>query len=425
MSEAPGFIDEARIYVSSGRGGNGMVHFRREKFVPRGGPDGGDGGKGGDVVLEVRETLNTLSHFRSRRRFEAEHGGNGGSKRKTGRNGADVIVPLPPGTIVRDDESGNLLADMVGSQERLVLMRGGRGGRGNARFATSRNQAPRMAEKGEPGESGWLKFELRLIADVGIVGLPNAGKSTLLAAVTNAQPKIAAYPFTTLQPNLGVADLDQETSLVLADIPGLIEGAHKGLGLGTAFLRHIQRTKVLIHVIDGGSNDPLADFSQVNTELALFDEQLARKPQIVAINKIDLPEVRKRVSKIQHAFEKRGLFPLAISGLARTGLRELLKAALEMLQSSTFEPVHEAIPVYHADTDAMVFEINRDPDGAWRVISKVVERAAEMTYWEYDEAVRRFQQLLDRLGIEDELRQAGVKTGDTVRIGEHELEWKD
>jgi GTP-binding protein len=182
---------------------------------------------------------------------------------------------------------------------------------------------------------------------------------------------------------------------------------------------------VLIHVIDGGSNDPLADFSQVNTELALFDEQLARKPQIVAINKIDLPEVRKRVSKIQHAFEKRGLFPLAISGLARTGLRELLKAALEMLQSSTFEPVHEAIPVYHADTDAMVFEINRDPDGAWRVISKVVERAAEMTYWEYDEAVRRFQQLLDRLGIEDELRQAGVKTGDTVRIGEHELEWKD
>jgi GTP-binding protein len=425
MTEAPGFIDEARIYVASGKGGNGMVHFRREKYVPRGGPDGGDGGKGGDVVLEVRETLNTLSHFRSRRRFEAENGGNGGGNRKTGRDGADVIVPLPPGTIVRHDESDDLLADMVHPEERLVLMRGGRGGRGNARFATSRNQAPRMAEKGEPGESAWLKLELRLIADVGIVGLPNAGKSTLLAAVTNAQPKIAAYPFTTLQPNLGVADLDRETSMVLADIPGLIEGAHKGLGLGTAFLRHIQRTKVLIHVIDGGSEDPLVDFSQVNTELALFDEHLASKPQVVAINKIDLPQVRERVPELQRAFEKKGLRPLTISALARTGLRDLLHDALQLLQSSRIEPVEEALPEYRAETDAVTYEILRDPDGAWRVTGRAVERAAEMTYWEYDEAVRRFQGLLERVGVEDDLRQAGVKEGDIVRIGEHELEWQD
>ncbi|HEY69272.1 MAG TPA: GTPase ObgE [Anaerolineae bacterium] len=425
MTEVPGFIDEARIYVASGKGGNGMVHFRREKYVPRGGPDGGDGGKGGDIVLEVRETLNTLSHFRSRRRFEAEKGGNGGGNRKTGRDGADVIIPLPPGTIVRHDETGDLLADMVHPEERLVLMRGGRGGRGNARFATSRNQAPRMAEKGAPGESAWLKLELRLIADVGIVGLPNAGKSTLLAAVTNAQPKIAAYPFTTLQPNLGVADLDRETSLILADIPGLIEGAHKGLGLGTAFLRHIQRTKVLIHVLDGGSEDPLADFSQVNTELALFDEQLARKPQVAAINKIDLPEVKERIPEIQRAFEMKGVRPLAISALARSGLRDLLKAALHLLQTSGIEPVEEVLPEYRAEPDAVAYEILRDPDGAWRVTGRAIERAAKMTYWEYDEAVRRFQRLLEHVGVEDDLRQAGVKEGDIVRIGEYELEWQD
>ncbi len=425
MTEAPIFIDEARIFVASGKGGNGIVHFRREKFVPHGGPGGGDGGKGGDVVLEVRATMNTLSHFRGQRHFKAKNGGRGGGNRRKGRNGADVVVPLPPGTMVRREDTGDLLADMVQPGEPMVLLQGGRGGRGNARFATSRNQAPRMAEKGEPGDSCWLNLELRLIADIGIVGLPNAGKSTLLAAVTRAQPKIAAYPFTTLAPNLGVADLDDEISLVLADIPGLIEGAHKGLGLGTAFLRHIQRTRVLIHLVDGGAPDPLVDFSQVNTELALFDPQLARKPQIVAINKIDLPDVKKRMPQIEREFAKKGYEVHAISGLARTGLRKLLYAAHSALQESEIKPIEEAVPEYRVEDELVEFEITREPDGAWRVAGKAVERAAEMTYWEYDEAVRRFQRLLDRMGVEDELRQAGAQPGDTVRIGDHELEWQD
>jgi GTP-binding protein len=425
VTEAPVFIDEARIFIASGNGGNGIVHFRREKFVPRGGPDGGDGGKGGDVILEVRETLNTLSHFRSQRHFKAKNGGSGGGNRKTGANGADVIVQLPPGTLVRREDTGDLLADMVKPGERIVLLEGGRGGRGNARFATSRNQAPRMAEKGEPGESVWLKLELKLIADIGVVGVPNAGKSTLLAAVTNAQPKIASYPFTTLSPNLGVADLDDEISLVLADIPGLIEGAHQGLGLGTAFLRHIQRTRVLIHLLDGSAPDPLADFSQVNAELALFDEKLALKPQIVAINKIDLPEVKQRLPQLEREFARKGLQPMQVSGLARIGLRELLFAAYHALQETEAEPIIQSVPEYRPAEDMMNFEIARDPDGAWRVSGKAIERAAQMTYWEYDEAVRRFQRLLVHMGIEDDLREAGVQSGDTVRIGEHELEWQD
>jgi GTP-binding protein len=425
VTEAAIFIDEARIFVASGDGGKGVVHFRREKYVPRGGPDGGDGGKGGDVVLEVHEKLNTLSHFRSQRHFKAKSGSSGGGNRKTGANGADVIVRLPPGTVVRREDSGALLADMVQPGERIVLMDGGRGGRGNARFATSRNQAPRMAEKGEPGDSCWLNLELKLIADIGLVGVPNAGKSTLLAAVTNAQPKIASYPFTTLSPNLGVTDLDDEISLVLADIPGLIEGAHKGLGLGTAFLRHIQRTRVLIHIVDGSAPDPIADFSQVNAELALFDDRLALKPQIVAINKIDLPDVMKRVPQLESEFAKKDIKPMQISGLARIGLRELLFAAYHALQDTEVAPEVEAVPEYRPSDDLIEFEIMRDPDGAWRVSGKAIERAAQMTYWEYDEAVRRFQRLLDRMGIEGELRAAGVQTGDTVRIGEHELEWQD
>jgi len=425
VTETPYFIDEARIFVASGKGGNGVVRFRREKFVPRGGPNGGDGGKGGNVILEVRETLNTLSHFRSHRRFEAKDGGAGGGSRKSGRAGADVVVPLPPGTMVRRESSGELLTDMVKSGERITLFKGGRGGRGNARFATSRNQAPRMAEKGAPGKGCWLQLELRLIADIGIVGLPNAGKSTLLASVTNAQPKIASYPFTTLAPNLGVADLDGEVSLVLADIPGLIEGAHKGLGLGTAFLRHIQRTRVLIHMIDGGAPDPLVDFSQLNSELALFDAQLTSKPQIVAINKIDLPDVKQRIPEIESEFAKKGLKPMVISGLARTGLRQLLYAAHRALQESEIEPIEAAVPQYRLEEELVEFEITREPDGAWRVAGKAIERAAEMTYWEYEEAVRRFQRLLERMGVERKLRQAGVQPGDTVRIGEHELEWQD
>jgi GTP-binding protein len=419
------FKDETRILVSSGRGGDGVVHFRREKYVPHGGPDGGDGGAGGNVILEIAPKMNTLSSFRKRHRFQADKGGNGGGQNKTGKTAKDLIVPVPPGTIVYDDESGNVIGDLVESGQRLIVARRGRGGRGNARYATSRNQAPRMAERGEPGEERWLRLELRLIADVGLIGLPNAGKSTLLAAVTNARPKIASYPFTTLEPNLGVAEIDGENQLVLADIPGLIEGAHMGLGLGFAFLRHIQRTKVLIHLIDGSSPNPLADFSQINAELAFFDEELARKPQIVAINKVDLLEVQERWPELEKEFRSRGQEVMAVSALKRIRLRQLLYAAYQSLQKIGPEPDQVETPVYRLEPDSIGFKISRDPDGAWRVSGKRIERAAEMTYWEFDEAIRRFQKLLEILGIDQELRKAGALNGDTVRIGDYELEWQD
>ncbi len=271
------FIDTAIIKVRSGRGGDGAVHFRREKYVPFGGPDGGDGGKGGDAILEVKPTLNTLSVFRHQTRFQAQNGARGAKQNMTGRSGDDLVIPVPPGTVIYNDENGEVLGDLVTAGQRLVVARGGRGGRGNARFATARNQAPRIGERGEPEQSVSLRLELKLIADIGIVGVPNAGKSTFLAAVTNARPKIAPYPFTTLEPNLGVAELDMDTSLVIADIPGLIEGAHLGVGLGHDFLRHIQRTRVLIHLLDGLADDPLLDFAQINSELSLFDPELSQE----------------------------------------------------------------------------------------------------------------------------------------------------
>jgi GTP-binding protein len=420
------FFDEVKIFVASGRGGPGAVHFRREKYVPHGGPDGGDGGKGGDVVLFVDRKLNTLSSFRRQRRFRAEDGSSGGGNNKTGKNGKELLIAVPPGTVVRDDDSGDLLGDLVEPGQRLSVCHGGRGGRGNARFSSSRNQAPRIAEKGEPGTERWLNLELRLIADIGIVGVPNAGKSTLLAAVTKARPKIAPYPFTTLEPNLGVVDLDDEIVMVLADIPGLIEGAHEGAGLGFEFLRHVQRTRALIHLIDGSSADPLADFSQVNAELALFDPELAEKQQVVVINKSDLPDVKERLPELEAAFQSIGKEVYVISALAREGLRPILYAANHALQQSEMQvkPVDE-LPVYRPEPDPREFEVAREDDGGWRIEGTAIERAAEMTYWEFDEAVRRFQRLLNRLGVEDALRDAGAKDGDTIRIGEHELEWLD
>ena len=417
------FLDEARIFVASGKGGDGAVHFRREKYVPRGGPDGGDGGRGGDVIVFVDAKRNTLSAFRRQRHFRAVDGRPGGGSNKTGRSAEPVRIPVPPGTVVRD-EQGRVLGDLLSPGQELIVCRGGRGGRGNARYASSRNQAPRMAEKGEPGEERWIELELRLVADVGIIGVPNAGKSTLLAAVTNAQPKIADYPFTTLSPNLGVANLDIDASLVLADIPGLIEGAHEGIGLGFTFLRHIQRTRLLIHLIDGSSMDPVADFSQINSELSLFDERLGLKAQIVAINKVDLPAVQENLPVLKERFGKLGHDIFTVSALARQGLKELLWEAYHL--SSEIEdsrPEADELPVYRPEPEVGEFGIEREPDGHWRITGKAVERAAEMTYWEYDEAVRRFQGLLDHLGVEQALREAGVESGDTVRIGEHELEW--
>ncbi len=418
------FIDEAVIHVSSGNGGDGVVHFRREKYVPFGGPDGGDGGKGGDVVLQAASTLNTLYTFRHQARFNAQAGSRGGKQNMTGRSGKDLVLLVPAGTLVYDHDTGDLLGDLVEGGQILIVARGGRAGRGNARFASSRNQAPRIAERGEPGQELTLRLELRLIADIGIVGVPNAGKSTLLAAVTNAKPKIAPYPFTTIEPNLGVAELDMDTTLVLADIPGLIEGAHLGIGLGHEFLRHIQRTRVLIHILDGLADDPLLDLAQINSELALFDPNLADKPQVVAVNKIDLPEVQARLQGIEAGLQKKGYKPIAISALAGTNVRQLLYRAAQLLAEIPAEVEVTELPVYRVESDPREFSIERKQDG-WHVTGQSIERAAAMTYWEYDQSVMRFQRILQTLGVEDALRQAGVQVGETVFIGDYELEWQD
>jgi GTP-binding protein len=369
-----------------------------------------------------------LAAFQHKHKFKAENGKNGGGNNKTGRSGEDLIVFVPPGTIIYDDTTGDVVGDLVAEGERLKVLQGGRAGRGNARFATSRNQAPRVAEKGEPARERQIRLELHLLADIGIVGVPNAGKSTLLAAVTNAKPKIAPYPFTTLEPNLGVAILDFEHSLVLADIPGLIEGAHIGTGLGHEFLRHIQRTRVLIHLLDGQAEDPLLDFAQINSELALFDPLLGSKPQIVVFNKIDLPEVLDRWPEVEAQLNKKGagktVKPMAISALARMNVKELLFMAARILAESEPPPELEQLPVYRMESDPKSFVVKREEQG-WRVQGEAIERAAAMTYWELDQSVRRFQKILRTLGVEDELRSLGAKEGDTVYIGDNALEWLD
>ncbi|HJR81487.1 MAG TPA: GTPase ObgE [Anaerolineales bacterium] len=420
------FTDQVEIHLRSGKGGDGMVHFRREKYVPRGGPDGGDGGKGGDVVFEVASTLNTLSSFRQNQKFKAEDGVNGGPSQMTGRNGKDLIIHVPPGTVIYDADTGELIGDLTQPSQQLTVLKGGRGGRGNQHFATSRNQAPRTAEKGEPAEEKRLKLELKLIADIGLIGVPNAGKSTLLSVLTNAKPKIAPYPFTTLEPNLGVANIDTDTTVVLADIPGLIEGASHGVGLGHDFLRHIQRTRVLIHLLDGLSEDPLADYSQINSELALFDPNLAKKPQLVALNKIDQPEVQERLEEIQKRFKKEKVELMNISALARTNTRELLlKAAQKLAETPPLEEVEPPMPVYRPKEDPREFTVAREGANEWRVSGTAIERAASMTYWQHDGSVRRFQKIMETLGVDEALRKAGIQEGDTIAIGEFELEWQE
>ena len=421
------FTDQVEIHVRSGKGGDGMMHFRREKYEPRGGPDGGDGGKGGDVIFEVRATLNTLSAFRPNQKFAADDGKNGGSNQKTGRSGEDLVIPVPPGTVLFDSQTGELIGDLTQAGQRLTVCKGGRGGRGNQHFATSRNQAPRTAEKGEPFETRSLKLELKLIADIGLVGVPNAGKSTLLSVLTNAKPKIAAYPFTTLEPNLGVANIDDDTAVVIADIPGLIEGAHEGAGLGHDFLRHIQRTRVLIHLLDGLAEDPLADFSQINSELALFDPNLSKKPQVVAVNKIDQPEVQERLADLKKKFKKQKVELLAVSALARTDVRDLLlKAAHKLAETPPLEDVEPPMPVYRTQADEKQFEVKREGANEWRISGVAIERSAKMTYWQHSGSLRRFQKLMEKLGVDDALRKAGIQEGDTVYIGEEfELEWQE
>jgi GTP-binding protein len=420
------FIDEAEILVRSGKGGDGMVHFHREKYVPRGGPDGGDGGKGGDVILEVRLSLNTLQPFRHVSRYIAANGKNGGPNDMTGKSADDLIVPVPAGTMVYDALTGDMLGDLTTSGQQLLVCKSGRGGRGNPHFKSATHQAPRTAERGEPGDEKRLRLELKLIADIGLIGVPNAGKSTLLSVLTNATPKIAPYPFTTLEPNLGVAEVDDDTSVVLADIPGLIEGASEGIGLGHDFLRHIQRTRVLIHLLDGLSPDPVADYSQITTELSLFDPNLAKKPQIVALNKIDQPEVQARLAEIKKEMKKKKVEFMTISALARTNVRELLLKAVEKLdEAPSMEEAPPPLPVYRPKEDPREFHVARAGDHEWRLTGTSIERAASMTFWEHDGSVRRFQKIMEALGVDDALRKAGIKEGDTVAIGDYELDWQE
>jgi len=329
------FIDEAMITVQSGSGGKGCVSFRREKFIPRGGPDGGDGGKGGDIILSTTSRKRTLYHFKYQKHFKAENGAHGQSKQKTGKNGLNLTIELPPGTLVIDAETGHLIKDLVDTGETFVILKGGRGGQGNAKFKTSTHRTPRFAQPGEAGETRTLKLELKLLADVGIIGLPNAGKSTLIAAISSARPKIANYPFTTLTPSLGVVKTKRAEPFVVADIPGLIKGAHKGTGLGIKFLRHIERTRILIHLIDVSSidsDDPLCQYRTINQELVMYDEKLVQKPQIVVLNKLDLPGVRKSAEIFQSALK--GKKVLLISALTGQGLEQLKSQIVHLLDSN-------------------------------------------------------------------------------------------
>jgi GTP-binding protein len=421
-------VDDVKIYVRSGDGGAGVVAFRREKYVPRGGPSGGDGGKGGDIVFRANPNMNTLSHFQHQVHFKAKPGNRGGTSNKTGANADNLIIDVPTGTVVKDAATGEIIADLVKPDDVVVVLRGGRGGKGNSRFTSASNQTPRVAEKGAPGEEMWLRLELRLIADVGLVGVPNAGKSTLLSVVSNAKPKIADYPFTTLEPNLGVVIYDNR-DLVFADIPGLIEGASQGIGLGHAFLRHISRCRTLIHVINGISDDPVADFNQINTELALYDENLAKKPQIVVFNKMDLPDAQEYFPMVKEALEKRGVEVMPISAAAHHNIQELIQRTFALIDSLPKEvevPLgKEAIERYTLEDNEPVFQLEIRDDGAYMVTGKRIERAAAMTYWDYDQAVLRFQKILEILGVSAALKKAGVEPGDTVFIGEYELEWSD
>jgi len=421
------FYDQAKIFVKSGDGGDGMISFRREKHVPLGGPSGGDGGRGGDVIFTVNTHLNSLIRFHRNTHFRAEDGSHGGAKDQTGASGEDLVLEVPPGTIIRDAETEELLADLVDEDDRVKLLSGGEGGRGNARFASSTNRAPRIAERGEPGEERWLMLELKLIADVGIVGVPNAGKSTLLSAVSAARPKIAAYPFTTLQPNLGVAQLDDYTSLVLADIPGLIEGAAEGTGLGHDFLRHIERTRVLIHLLDGAGHDPLEDWAMINQELALYDTHLEEKRQLVVLNKMDLPDAEAWEPLVAERMEEEGVPFHTISAVTGEGVREMLFKVKEMLEEAPEPaPLPEAeaeLPVIRPEPAEEAFSIYWVQDGVWRVRGEKIERIASQTYFEFDATAMRFQRILEEMGITEALREAGVQEGDTVIIGQEMLEW--
>ena len=431
------FYDHTKIYVKAGDGGNGSSHFRHEKFAPRGGPDGGDGGRGGSVYLEATSNMNTLIDYRYRHHFKAGAGGAGMRQKMHGAKGEDVVLRVPCGTIVRDADTNELIADLVEDGQRVMVARGGRGGLGNTHFATATHQAPREAQKGEPGEERWITLELRLIADVGLVGYPNAGKSTLLSVVTAAQPKIADYPFTTLSPNLGVVVVGQpgsrdEIDFVLADIPGLIEGAAQGVGLGHEFLRHIDRTRLLIHMLDGASleRDPWQDFQTINQELREYGERLATRPQIVVLNKMDLPEAQERWPALKAKAEAAGYPVFAISAAAHQGTDELMQYTVRRLHEIRQEEAERAASEINTDMSGPVlrplpddaFTVTKEK-GVYVVRGKRVGRLVSMTDLENEEGMDRLQVTMAKMGVTKALEEAGVKVGDVVRFGKVELYW--
>jgi len=424
------FLDEVTITVRAGDGGDGASTFRREAHVPRGGPDGGDGGRGGSVYLRVDPGETMLRDYRYKHHFKAEAGGRGTGSRKHGKAGKDLDLSVPPGTVVRDLATSELIADLVAHEQRVMVARGGRGGLGNTHFATAINRAPTHAQKGEPGEERKLKLELRLIADVGLVGLPNAGKSTLLRALTAATPQVAPYPFTTLEPNLGVLDLSvvdhrDERRVTIADMPGLIEGASGGAGLGHAFLRHISRTRVIVHVVDLAAPDPERDYQVIREELEAHDASLLDKVTLVVGNKIDLPAAEENLKTFARQRKKEHHPFVAVSAHADIGLDVLLKALADLLPDAATlaQPGEPAgVVVHRLETSPDLFIVRTETDG-YRVVGRRIERLAAQTDFENEESAERFQRDLGRLGVEKELLKAGVVAGDTVRIGAIELEW--
>ncbi len=429
-------VDRAKISIKAGDGGRGSSSFRREKYVPRGGPDGGDGGRGGDIVLRVKDNINNLLAFRYEVHFKAENGQPGGGRRRHGKAGASRVIDVPPGTVVWDERDEEILADLVEPGEEVVVAKGGRGGLGNTHFKSSTHQAPRVAELGEPGEETWIWLELRMIADVGLVGLPNAGKSTLLAAATAARPKIADYPFTTLEPNLGVATVGGRDgqSFVMADIPGLIEGAASGSGLGHDFLRHVHRTKVLVHVLDaaGGleGRDPLEDFASINAELELFDPAFLERPMLVALNKVDLVEARDNLPALREGLAPRGFPVFEISAATGEGVPELLLAAAAALREAAERAAKAPVVTPQerrrytiGNVDERAWDVTSGGDGTYVVTGIGIERFTRMTDFANDESVARFNHVLETSGISAELERLGVEDGDLVTVAEHEMVW--
>lgn len=420
------FADRAKIFIKSGKGGDGHVSFRRELYVPCGGPDGGDGGKGGDIIFEVDDGLNTLTDFRQIHKYVAKNGEQGGKKRCHGANADNLVIKVPEGTVIKDFESGKVIADMSGENRREVILRGGRGGLGNMNFATPTMQAPKYAQPGQDGQELWVQLELKVIADVGLVGFPNVGKSTLLSRVSNAKPKIANYHFTTLDPHLGVVDLDGGAGFVMADIPGLIEGASQGIGLGHDFLRHIERTKVLIHVVDAASTegrDPVADIRAINQELGAYNPELLTRPQVIAANKTDAIYVEEGaedpVERIRREFEPEGIKVFAISAVSGKGVKELLYEVYHMLQGLDQAPV-----IFEKEFDTstlgaganLPYTIEINEDGEYVVEGPRIEKMLGYTNLESEKGFVFFQKFMKDTGILDELEEKGIQEGDTVRM---------